>query len=488
MLSGSLLTTNVVWSIAGRIVPLLVALFAIPVLIQKMGTERFGLLSIIWMGVGYFSLFDLGIGRALTKLVAERLGTDNQDELPGLIRTGMILMSCFGWLAALVVALLTPWLVGRVFTIPPALKREAILSFWIMALTIPFVISSAGFTGILQARQQFSRINFIRIPLGAANFIGPLLVVIYTPSLVVVTAVIAVSRIFAWGGFRRFCRSLYPLQDQGIRIDRNAARALLGFGGWITLSNLVGPLMVYFDRFFIAAALGLSAVAYYTTPYTVITQFWILPDALMHVLFPAFATSLVVNRQRTIALYQVAVRVILVIMIAPIALVILFAPEGLAFWINDAFARQSSGVLRWLALGVFINCFARLPFIALQSYGRPDLTAKLHLIELPIYIFCLWVLLQKFGIVGAAISWTLRIVVDTLLLFFLNMRVISVLRRVSIQTLGMNAMASLALLAIFQAQGLALRVILGVAFVVTVLFTAWFSYPNMKKKLHAQVT
>ena len=60
-------------------VPVLIALAAIPLLIKGMGEERFGLLSIIWMGVGYFSLFDLGLGRALTKLIAERLGLSRFD-------------------------------------------------------------------------------------------------------------------------------------------------------------------------------------------------------------------------------------------------------------------------------------------------------------------------------------------------------------------------------------------------------------------------
>lgn len=481
LLSGVLLTKNVIWSLFGRFTPLLVALFIIPFLIQEMGTERFGLLSIIWMGVGYFSLFDLGIGRALTKLVAERLGTERQADLPQLIRTGMHLMVCFGLFAALAVGLITPWLVGSVFKIPPVLHLEAIWSFWIMAATIPFVIASAGFTGILQAWQQFARINLVRIPLGISNFIGPLFVVLYTPSLVAVTLVIACSRIVAWLLFRHFCNSLYGGPKQEARIDRNAARALLSFGGWITISNFVGPLMVYFDRFFIAAALGLSAVAYYTTPYEVITQFWILPDALMNVLFPAFATSLVLNRQRTLELYHTAVRVILVAMFAPVALVILFAHEGLAFWINEEFARQSAGVLRWLALGVFINCFARLPLIALQSYGRPDLTAKLHLVELPIYIVSLWFLLRQYGLTGAAMSWTLRIVVDTVFLFFLNMKVIPALRGVSIQALSMTAVAALALFASFKAQDLILRIILGVSYFLMVLFIGWFSYQNIKK-------
>ena len=39
----------------------------------------FGVLSLVWMFIGYFSLFDLGLGRATTKLVAEKIDLLNSS-------------------------------------------------------------------------------------------------------------------------------------------------------------------------------------------------------------------------------------------------------------------------------------------------------------------------------------------------------------------------------------------------------------------------
>ena len=72
LIGGRRLVRNVFWNLLGTGAPLLVAIVAIPMLIEGMGTARFGVLTLAWMVVGYFSLFDLGLGRALTKLVAER--------------------------------------------------------------------------------------------------------------------------------------------------------------------------------------------------------------------------------------------------------------------------------------------------------------------------------------------------------------------------------------------------------------------------------
>jgi Na+-driven multidrug efflux pump len=46
------------------------------------------------------------------------------------------------------------------------------------------------------------------------------------------------------------------------------------------------------------------------------------------------------------------------------------------------------------------------------------LTAKFHLLEMPFYALALWFFLPRFGLVGAAWAWVLRISLDAALLFF----------------------------------------------------------------------
>jgi O-antigen/teichoic acid export membrane protein len=201
---------------------------------------------------------------------------------------------------------------------------------------------------------------------------------------------------------------------------------LLNFGGWMTVTNIVGPLMVYLDRFLIGAMLSMTAVAYYVTPYEVVTRLWIIPGALMGVLFPAFAAALVQDRTRAARLFDRAVNYIFVSLFPVILIIVTFAREGLTLWIGSEFASNSSLVLQLLAIGVFINSLAFVPFGLVQSAGRPDLTAKLHLIELPFYLLILWWLLSAYGIIGAAIAWILRVAVDATVLFVMAHRLVPV--------------------------------------------------------------
>ena len=73
----------------------------------------------------------------------------------------------------------------------------------------------------------------------------------------------------------------------------------------------------------------MSAVAYYVTPYEVVTKLWMIPGALAAVLFPAFAVAWPRIPERAEALLERGSRyVFLALFPAVLALVVLREPPG----------------------------------------------------------------------------------------------------------------------------------------------------------------
>jgi O-antigen/teichoic acid export membrane protein len=422
--SGRLLARNTVFNLIGQGAPMVVAIFAIPLLIKGLGTDRFGVLTLAWMVVGYFSLFDMGLGRALTKLLAEKLGTGQVEDIPKLIWTALPLMGVLGVIGALVVASISSWLVYSILNIPANLQVETLKACYILALSIPIVISTAGLRGVMEAHQRFGQVNAVRIPMGIFTFLAPLVVLQFCNSLYPVVAVLVVGRVIAWGAHLALCLYLVPALRRGINFQRTMVRPLASFGGWMTVSNMVGPMLLYMDRFMIASFISVTAVAYYTTPYEVITKLLIVPSAILGVLFPAFSLSYARDRKRVSRLYIQGIKCVSLI-ILPIALgIIVFAKQGLSVWLNDEFAVNSSLVAQLLVVGVFINSLGLVSQSLVQAAGRPDLTAKLHLIELPLYLTYLWFLLHKYGINGAAGAWLIRVSISAVILAVLAFLII----------------------------------------------------------------
>ena len=260
--------------------------------------------------------------------------------------------------------------------------------------------------------------------MGAFTFLAPALTLQVSPNLAAATAALLAIRMAAFLGYFFMASKSRPELLQPERPHRIWIMPLFSFGSWLTVTNIVGPVMVYFDRFFIASLLSLDAVAYYVTPYEVVSRMFIVPQAILSVLYPALATAYIADKTRMMALYGQASRVLFLVMLPPIVLIFFLAPEGLRLWLGEDFRYASTSVVRWLAVGLVLNALARVPLVALQSTGRPDLIAKIHLAELPAYVGLLWELTMHFGIAGTAAAWTIRIVADALLLFWLARRAI----------------------------------------------------------------
>jgi O-antigen/teichoic acid export membrane protein len=416
--SGRLLARNTTWNIIGQLLPMAVGVVAIPPLLRLLGVDRFGVLSLAWIVIGYFSLFDLGMGRALTKLVADKLASNEEPSIPPLVWTSLLLLLLMGVFGGLVALYLSPWLVHTALKVPAPLQAETLLAFELLSASIPIVTVTSGLRGVLEAQQRFGILNFIRVPSSIFSFAGPLLVLPFSHNLVPVIVVLILGRLIGGVAHLGACVYSIPPLRHSLVFQRAMVRPLVQFGGWMTISNVIGPIMAYMDRFLIGGLLSVGAVAYYAAPFDLIARLTFIPQAVTGVLFPAFAVSLIQDSDRATLLFTRGVKYIFLALFPVVLISIAFAPEGLRLWLGEAFAQKSGLVLRLLSAGMLINSMATVPFALIQSGGRPSLTAKLHLLELPLYLIAVWTLTERFGITGTAVAWTGRAIFDAILLFF----------------------------------------------------------------------
>lgn len=427
---GSLLARNTIWNLVGQVPPMGVAWFAIPLLIRHVGMDRFAILTIAWMVVGYFSFFDLGLGRAMTNLIAQRLGRSRQDELPAIVWTANGIMVVMGLVGAIALAAISPVLTHTLLKIPLSLQKEALHSLFLLSIAVPLVISTAGFRGILEAQQKFGLLNLVKIPIGVATFLAPVVALPFTTSLTALIGAIVFARGIFLIAFIALALREMPALRHRFAFEKALLRPLFTLGGWMTVSNIVSPMMVYVDRFLIGSILSLAAVAYYATPFEVATKLLIVPGALVGVMFPAFSAAMAGDRIRGAMLYRRAAKYTGLFLFPVSLLLIAFGQNFLQIWLGNDFAAHSTRVLQILTLGVLANGLAAVPFALIQGMGRADITGKLHLMELPFYMAAVWYLTVHLGIVGTAVAWLARVTVDCILLFAIADRLVSSQKRI----------------------------------------------------------
>ncbi len=421
-LNASHLVRNMGWNLLGQIAPILAALVSIPLLLQKIGNERFGLLAIGWMLIGYFSIFDLGLGRALTQSIASRRAQTPDAPVADIIWSGLALMLGLGLLAGLILCLGADYMVTSLLKIAPSLQAEAKQSILLLVPAMPLVVLATGLRGVLEALQAFKLVNLVRTPVGVLTFVAPLLALPFSISLVPIFAMLSGLRLLTLLFFMLACRRALPELSQGRILSRISCQhlpELLRFGGWMTVSNLIGPLMVNMDRLVIGSVLSLTAVSFYSTPHEMVMRALVVPGAIAGVCFPVFAATDRLSAQRV---FWKSTQAVAICMVLLLLLVLPWADSLLQWWLSAEFARNSAPVLRWLALGVALNGLAHIPFAYVQGIGQSKVTAQFHLFELAVYAPLLYVCIHWQGIVGVAIAWTVRAALDAVCLFYYAMQ------------------------------------------------------------------
>lgn len=432
------------WNIAGRAGPMVVAVAATPFLVHDLGPTRWGLFALALSLIGIFGIFDFGIGRALTKLLAERLAVGEIEDAAALTRTGLVLLTMLGVAGAAVLAGLAHLWVDRGLKVSHIEHDEVLHAVYVLCLAVPFVILNAALWGVISAFQKFKAANLVNMPILAFYYIGPLLVLRLVDSLVAVMAVLVVCRIVMTVCYWRICIVEMPSLI-GTRADWRHARALGKLGGWMTVSNLAWPLLTYVDRFLVASVLSAAAAGYYATPSDLLGRFSLVSIAVMNTAFPAMAASFRTDPDHAAMLVRRAILAIAAILFVPSLVAAAYSHEILSLWIGAAFAAHAAPVMQWLALAVILAAADSVVSGFVDSIGRPDINAKFSIAELALYVPLLFVLLRLFGIEGAAIAWAVRVGVDLAVRAAIAGRLVPNLRPVLTRLLGVVAVATLAL-------------------------------------------
>ena len=413
------LARNVGLNFFGLAAPLVVGLACIPATIEGLGLAGFGLLSIAWVLIGYISIFDLGLGRALTHAVAQRLGQGRALEVRNLVLRTVGVLLLLSVIGGGIVAAVTPWVASRLVTGQPDLAGEARNMLWVVALGMPAVVLSNGLRGVLEAYERFGSVAIVRALTGVWTYVAPVILLSFTTRLDLIVLALVVGRYVGVAAFAVALAREPDMARPGSRTSAGGIRDLLRFGGWMTVSNTVSPLMTNMDRFLVSSIIGVSQVAFYTTPFDMITRLFVIPEAVFGVLFPRMTRSVSGDGLDAERLYLLSLKLLGGLMFGLAIAFIACGQLFLTLWLSPAFAAESTLIMSLLAVGMFLNSVARPPYNLIQARGRADVTAKVHLLELPLYLAIVVAALHLFGVVGAALAWVIRIGLDFVVLSLL---------------------------------------------------------------------
>jgi|HubBroStandDraft_1064217.scaffolds.fasta_scaffold01121_6 O-antigen/teichoic acid export membrane protein len=417
-----LLAKNSIFNLFGQILPMLVGIVTIPYIVKGLGPDGYGILSIAYLVLGYFGIFDLGLSRATVKFVAEHLSPDKVHKVPGLVWTSLSLLVALGCTVGAISAAFVPVAVTHFFKMPPSFEGQAKTALFILSLSMPIMLSNDALRGVLEAAQRFDFVNYVKVPASILFYLFAALLIPFGVHVSGIVFVLVLIRFTSSIAYLSFCFRVFPELRKGIRISKEAFRPLTVFGGWIMVSNLMGPIFGYLERFMIASILSVGMLTYYSVPFDLVGKILIFPASVVPSLFPYFSYHGARSRQEVSEVTSRVMKYLFLVMTPIIAVFVFFAKDILTLWIGAQFASQSATVLRIVAFLFFLNAFAMIPFTSVQALGRPDLKAILDMIVLPIYAVGAWWLMHRMGVNGAALAKLFITILDCTVLYVFAQR------------------------------------------------------------------
>jgi O-antigen/teichoic acid export membrane protein len=113
-------------------------------------------------------------------------------------------------------------------------------------------------------------------------------------------------------------------------------KPFISYGGWVSVSGIISPLMAFGDRFFVSMILGVSVLPVYAIPQEGLGRLLLIPTALTGALMPRMSQEKSIESLKS--LYKHYFRKISLIMFAICSLTALMSYPVLKIWISPSFA------------------------------------------------------------------------------------------------------------------------------------------------------
>jgi len=470
---------HTIYNLAGSTIPMLVSMLTVPTYLHLIGTARYGVLALVWVFLGYFGIFDPGITRAATFHLARLHSPAEAKERESVFWTALGVNLVFGIVGGIAVYAAARPLFMYTFRMPESMRGEVLACLPWLAASATVSVTTGVLGGALQAREMFGFANCMAVinatltqlaPLGVAYWHGPDLRWLI-PTVLIARMVGVVPNIIRLAG-------ALPLGVGG-GFDWGRVKPLFSYGSWITITNLLNPILTSMDRMLIGSVLSADAVTFYSVPFNLVTRASVIPNAISTALFPKLSRA---TQEDSTRLASETMAALAAILTSTLVIGIAVLPLFMSIWVGHTFSAQAAPVGLIIMIGVWINGLAYIPHNHLQATNRPDVPAKCHAVEVLPFLGILWLGLHYFGLIGAASAWTLRVTIDALLLFAASGQAF-MLRRVLPGGMLLLAAAFLSPTVVFSEKA-ALEFIV----VVAALVWSWHVHPVIRSTLMVAVS
>lgn len=424
MKKTGILFGNTLSSFATQGILALAAFISIPYLVNSLGPEQYGLLSLGLAVAGYVGVVELGIGRAVTRYVAAYYAMGNHEKVGRVISSGLTISLITSAFVVIILCASSPLLASKIFHLQGDLRRKAILVFSAVAFATGLNVLNLLFRGIIMGLQEIVLLNknqvfFGLIKAGLGIFIVYLGGQVTEISYGLVGITLAETIVL--------CYITTLKLPEALKIDLRLAipdvKPLVDYGLSLSVSSTLASIATQLDKVLLGFYLPISAVGYVAVAMEAAGKVWVLPGILLTPLYPMFsALSATKDKESLDMLFASSLKILLGLILFPVLFLLVYPRILLTYWINPEYANQVAFTMMLLTLGIAFSCIIMFAQTFLNAIGFPKVSTYGALIFLLAHGSLSIVLIPLYGINGLAFSWVITHFLYLLGIFYFTLK------------------------------------------------------------------
>lgn len=413
---------NVSYNFIGYFWPLIFSIIITPIIVFKLGTEKYGIYLVVMSVASLMGLFDLGLGATYIKYASEYVSKGEKEKIKRLTHTFNFFL-----LGLAVFCLLFFTVIG--YFANTFFPTEVISSghyFFIFFLAgLNFFVHNLGIYALTPiVMQRFD----ISTKIGMANMtvsnITLLLLVLFGYGLLAIFISQLIFTCILFFVNRHYSLKIMPEINLEYHWYKEEIFKVYKFSLTAYASNAANSALAYFDRLLIPFYLGPAALSYYSLPGNITAKTPSLMGNISSVVFPMISGLHSLDDSDKIkSIYIRIFKLINILTFAITISIVLFSNKMLLYWLNADFAEKSTGTLIvlaityfFLSLGVILNGF-------LLGMGKTSLLLKMSVGMALINIVALIYLLPIWGIIGAAWAYLIAVLPIIYIFYYLENKI-----------------------------------------------------------------
>lgn len=303
-----------------------------------------------------------------------------------------------GFISSIIVFLLIPYFFNWEYS---GLTR------CLVSISVFISIYSNIFTGVLIAKQLFSKLNIFTLLQPTIMFIG-IVLIYFTDRQEVIYEYVSISLFFSYlisSIYLYFILTLNPKysEEEIVKCRSERIKLILSYGMKSHVSNVVAILNYKSDIFIINYMLNPIFVGVYAIFSQISEKLWMLSNAVCSVLLPRITTMLNTEDSKAIDFIMMVSRVVLYATTMLSLCLLLISDRVVLLFFGEEYLRYTN-LLYFLLPGIIASSHSKVVASYFSGIGRPELNLYSSLVSLILNLSLNLLLIPLHGIYGAAIA------------------------------------------------------------------------------------